>query len=131
MNDPLLEAQANLAFNFPLQALCFGVGGFLVVAGLFIATIRINDKWQQRGMALLFAGQFIAFPAVIPMMDAFMGGGESMRPEYIQDILSYLYFIIPCVGIFIGFNLWRKAGKEEVDYTGAAIQAGASIKKKN
>lgn len=58
-------------------------------------------------------------------MIGFIGSGEPTqpKPELIENILSYLYFIIPCVGIFIGFNLWRKAGKEEVDYTGGAIQA--------
>ncbi len=43
-----------MAFNFPLQALCFDVGGFLVVSGLSIAL----DAFKNRACTRLFTEDY-------------------------------------------------------------------------
>lgn len=112
MSDPLLEAQLASVFNYPVQSMCFIVGGILVFAGMGMATIIPAGKWKLRGSTLLVAGALIAFPAVIPMMLKIIGGSTSDLSLLPQWFLSTVYIVIPITGIIFGIYGWLRSTKQ-------------------
>lgn len=112
MKDPFLEAQVNLAFQYPSQTFLFFVGGAALAIGILIATLTSSEgKWGRRGLALTFGGTLTAIPAVIPMALQFIGDGTSPDSPLFNAIISALIYICPVVGFSAVAMMWWQASK--------------------
>lgn len=113
MNDPILEAQMNIAFNYPVQTLCFIAGGLLVFFGMMMAVIIPSGKWQTRGVILLGTGALIAFPGVFPILTTVMVGPEADLTNLPDWLMPTAYIVFPVLGIANGIYGWIESGKKK------------------
>lgn len=112
MSDPLLEAQLTTAFYFPVQTLCFVLGGLMVVVGLALATVMPSGKWKERGMSTLASGVLVAFPAVMPIALTLLSGSSDTSSLPLPAwFVPSLYVLAPIAGSVIGGWGWFQAGK--------------------
>lgn len=110
MLDQLLAGQVITAINYPLQSLCFFMGGILTFIGLGMVVILSNHEWKKRGMSLLASGLLIGFPAVQSIMIAIIGDSSNLvLPNW---FIIIVYYITPICGVLFGVYGWFNAEKE-------------------
>ena len=106
MNDPLLEAQVDLAYSFPELTLLYLVGGIACVLGIAIATVcaGISEKCTARGIALMIGGALIAAPAAIPTLITVVGSDMiTPLPSWVSNFISIAF---PVTGSVSGAYIW-------------------------
>lgn len=99
MNDPFLQAQAHMAFQYPLETVLFVLGGLALYVGIFMGAVSENDKWKQRGIALVVCGSWIAMPGVLPMALQFLGEANPTT-----SVFNFLYNSLIYAGPILGIS---------------------------
>lgn len=110
MNDQMLQAQVNVAFAYPIQTLLFLIGSAGLIVGVVLAAMATSEKWNQRGLALVFGAAFVAMPAVLPMALQFVGEGNEDIPNF-DAIYNALVYVCPMLGIVCVILEWNRSNK--------------------